>query len=204
MIVIIDYNVGNIGSIKNMITKIGFECEISNKKEVIESASKLILSGVGAFDNGITNLKNLDLLDLLNKKVLVDKTPILGICLGMQLMAERSEEGIEKGLGWIPQKVKRLNMADCKETTIPILGWNYINIIKGNSILSKDKQRYYFVHSFYFPIDTTGLIASANVGFDYCAAFQKENIYGVQFHPEKSHIFGKEVLSNFCKLNITC
>ena len=112
MIVIIDYNVGNIGSIKNMITKIGFECEISNKKEVIESASKLILSGVGAFDNGITNLKNLDLLDLLNKKVLVDKTPILGICLGMQLMTKHSEEGNISGLDWIDAEVKNFNFSD--------------------------------------------------------------------------------------------
>jgi glutamine amidotransferase len=187
-----------------MITKIGFECEISNKKEKIESASKLVLPGVGAFDNGIKNLKELDLIDILNNKAFRDRTPILGICLGMQLMSEGSEEGTEKGLGWIPQIVKKLNAKDCKETTIPILGWNYINTIKKNEILTMDKQRFYFVHSYYFPKSTPGAIAYANVGFDYCVAFQQKNIYGIQFHPEKSHIFGKNLLHNFCNLSTSC
>ena len=199
MIVIVDYNVGNVGSIYNMITKIGYESIISNDKNIIASASKLILPGVGSFDNGIQNLQNLDLFDVLNKKVLIDKIPILGICLGMQLMAESSDEGEKKGLGWISQNVEKIKPNECKLTTIPILGWNYINVTRENKLISSAKQRYYFVHSYYFTKHTPDSIANANVGFDYCAAFQKDNIFGVQFHPEKSHVFGKNLLDNFCK-----
>ena len=198
MIVIIDYKVGNIGSIKNMITKIGYECKISNQKKDIEHASKLILPGVGSYDNGVENLKKLSLFDLINKKVIIDKTPILGICLGMQLMAKKSEEGFKKGFGWIDTTVIKVNEEEYKENSVPILGWNYIKTIKKNLILGDEKQRYYFVHSYYFPLDTPGAISCANVGFEYCAAFQKENIFGVQFHPEKSHNFGKKVFKKFC------
>lgn len=199
MIVIIDYNIGNVGSIKNMITKLGFECKISKHKKEIENATKLILSGVGSFDNGIANLKKLNLYNLINKKVTVDKIPILGICLGMQLMAEESQEGKEKGFGWIKSRVLKINDEDCKETTIPILGWNYIKTTIKNPLINEDRQRFYFVHSFYFPHDTTNSIALANVGFDYCVAIQKDNIFGVQFHPEKSHNYGKKVLQKFCE-----
>lgn len=200
MIVIVDYNIGNVGSIKNMLTKIGYECVISNEIEIIESASKLILAGVGSFDNGMSNLKRLGLTDVLNRKVIENKTPILGICLGMQLMAESSEEGNMMGLGWIPTKVKKIETGTNSEITIPVIGWNYVKIVKTTPLIIEDKQRFYFVHSYYFPENTVGTFAYANIGFDFCAAFQHNNIYGVQFHPEKSHNFGKKLLLNFCKL----
>ena len=200
MIIIVDYNIGNVGAIQNMINKIGYECEISSDIDKIKKARKIILSGVGSFDNGILNLRKLNLIDILNKKVLIEKTPVLGICLGMQLMASKSEEGIEKGLNWISQDVKKINPDFSSEITIPILGWNYVKLIKKSPIIYEINPRYYFVHSYYFPKNTPGTFASANIGFDYCVGFQKENIFGVQFHPEKSHIFGKKLLKNFCKI----
>jgi len=200
MIVIVDYNIGNVGSIKNMITKMGFACEITRDINAIKNASKLILPGVGSFNNGINNLNKYNLIDILNQKALIDKTLILGICLGMQLMAESSEEGSAKGLGWIPISVKKIAADVTKEITIPVIGWNYVQIVKNNKLLCEMNQRFYFVHSYYFPIETTGVIATANIGFDFCAAFQVNNILGVQFHPEKSHKFGKSLLNNFCNL----
>lgn len=200
MIVIVDYNIGNVGSIKNMITKMGFACEISRDIDIIKNASKLILSGVGSFDNGMYNLHNYKLIDILSQKVLYNKTPILGICLGMQLMAESSEEGRSKGLGWIQMRVKKIDADENQVTTIPVIGWNYVQIVNNNKLLREINQRFYFVHSYYFPIDTIGVIATANIGFEFCAAFQVNNIFGVQFHPEKSHKFGKTLLTNFCNL----
>lgn len=200
MIVIIDYDTGNIGSIKNMITKLGHPCNISRDIDTIRSATKLILPGVGSFDNGMKNLKKFNLIEILNQKVIKDNTPILGICLGMQLMAQGSDEGSEKGLDWISQHVQKVDKEKSRNTTIPILGWNYIQVHKNNPLLQMNKQRYYFVHSYYFPVETPNSIATANVGFDYCVAYKKKNIFGVQFHPEKSHSFGKIVLENFCSL----
>ena len=200
MILIIDYNVGNIGSIKNMLLNIGVECEVSNDIKKIKAAKKLILPGVGSYDNGMRNLKQLKLIKILNQKVIYEKTPILGICLGMQLMGENSEEGNEKGLGWINQKVKKIEENKMKKLTVPVMGWNYLSVNKKNKILENKIQRFYFVHSYYFPKETKESIASANIGFEYCVAFQKDNIYGVQFHPEKSHNFGKFFFKTFCDL----
>ena len=199
MIVIIDYKIGNMLAIKNIIANIGHEALISNNIKDISLASKLILSGVGAYDNGINNLKKLNLFELIEKKVLIDKSPILGICLGMQLMANNSEEGEQTGFGWIDATVKQFEKESCT-TSIPVMGWNYIENIKPNTLIFQEKQRYYFAHSYYFPKETKESIAIANVGIDYCAAFQKENIFGVQFHPEKSHNYGKNLFRKFCEM----
>ncbi len=201
LIVIIDYKTGNTGSIKNMLNKIGFDCVVSDNKDIISKASKLILSGVGSFDNGIKNLKHLDLIELIEKKVVEEKTPILGICLGMQLMAKKSEEGSESGFGWINQNVLKFKKNFSKDIYIPVMGWNYVSLSKAESkLFSNKKQRFYFVHSYYFPIDTPHSVAFIKSNLEYCCAFEKNNIFGVQFHPERSHAFGKELLKRFCNL----
>tara|TARA_Y100000385_G_scaffold289562_1_gene359425 strand:- start:636 stop:1190 length:555 start_codon:yes stop_codon:yes gene_type:complete len=176
------------------------ECVISRDLEVLENATKLILPGVGSFDNGMALLKKFGLIDVLNKKVLKDKTPILGICLGMQLMASSSEEGVLGGLGWIDAKVKKFDFSDHEKITIPVIGWSFVDVLSKEQKILKENQRFYFVHSYYYPKETKESIASVTLGFEYCVAFKKENILGVQFHPEKSHKFGYSLLKKFCEL----
>lgn len=200
MIVIVDYKLGNLGSIKNMLNKIGVESKISSKPEDVITAKKLILPGVGAFDNGIINLRKLNLIEALNLAVTINKTPILGICLGMQLMAQASDEGVLNGLSWIDLNVKKLEKAKTYRGTIPLMGWNYVTISNENKILKNNNSRFYFVHKYYFEQNKYQIISSVANGISYCAAFQKENIFGVQFHPEKSHVFGMQLLKEFSSL----
>lgn len=199
MILIVNYGLGNIGSIQNMLKKVGIKSIISSNAEDIYSAEKIILPGVGAFDNGINNLNKLGLIDALREKVVRDKTPILGICLGMQLFTEKSEEGILPGLGWIKaETIKFLNNeADIK---IPHMGWNTIKIEKENCIFKGmfDNPRFYFVHSYHVKCqDNKDIIATTNHGIDFVSVLEKDNILGIQFHPEKSHKFGMKILKNF-------
>ena len=201
MITIIDYGLGNLVSVKNMLKKLNIPCSITDKTEEIIAAKKLILPGVGAFDNGIKLIKEKGLLDVLNEKVIKEKTPILGICLGMQLLTKKSEEGVEPGLGWIDAETVKFKFHD-NSLKIPHMGWNYIDVKKENSLLkSGQKQRFYFVHSYYVKCNNTeDSIATSNYGTDFTCALHHENIYGAQFHPEKSLKFGMEVLSNFSKI----
>ena len=197
MIIIIDYQMGNVGSIKNMLKYIGKESIISSKIEDIEKADKLILPGVGAFDNGIRNLK--ELIPTLNKKVVEEKTPILGICLGMQLMTKCSEEGKLKGLNWINAETKKFNL-DTNKYRVPHMGWNLLTIKNKSSLFKNisNDSKFYFVHSYYVVCNDKNDIASTtNYGYEFTSSFQKDNIYGTQFHPEKSHKFGMEILKNF-------
>ena len=200
MIAIIDYNCGNLGSIHNMLNKIGIENIITNDSNIIRKATKIILPGVGSFDTGISNLRKLNLIDVLNEEILVKKKPVLGICLGMQLMCTASEEGTENGLSWIPQVIRDFRKNDEFIGTIPVMGWNYVKTTKKNNLLNDDESRFYFVHRFYCEKNEFEIIQSNINNFFYCAAFNRENIYGVQFHPEKSHKFGVKILSNFCNL----
>jgi glutamine amidotransferase len=200
MIAIIDYHCGNLGSIHNMLNKIGIENIITNDSNIIREATKIILPGVGSFDTGISNLKKLNLIDVLNEEILVKKKPVLGICLGMQLMCTASEEGTENGLSWIPQVIRDFRKNDEFIGTIPVMGWNYVETTKKNDILNDDESRFYFVHRFYCEKNEFEIIQSNVNNFIYCAAFNRDNIYGVQFHPEKSHKFGVKILSNFCNL----
>lgn len=197
MIVIVNYNMGNVGSVYNMIKKIGFEALITSNINEIEKAKKIILPGVGAFDNGIINLKKLGLIEILEYKVFKERVPILGICLGMQLMTKKSEEGELQGLSWIDSETKRFVSDTYK---IPHMGWNYVKIIKNSDLFSSEfsEWRFYFVHSYYVECyNKDDILTTTFYIHDFVSSFQRENIIGVQFHPEKSHKFGMMLLKNF-------
>lgn len=198
-IVIVDYGCGNLGSIKNMLKKAGSESVTSSDKNAIENARKLILPGVGAFDTGIKNIREAGLWEILNKKALEDQIPVLGICLGMQLMTKQSEEGKEKGFGWVDAEVVKF-LAGEQQLKIPNMGWNEVKVIKENILFAnaQPELRFYFVHSYYVRCaNSADVIATAEYGTEYCCSFQHNNIYGVQFHPEKSHKYGMQLLKNF-------
>lgn len=200
MITILDYNMGNLGSIFNMFKKIGFESIITNDKEKIRQASKIILPGVGSFNHAMKNLKKTNLIPLLNKKVIEDKTPILGICLGMQILAKDSEEGTIPGLGWIDAHVKKFAPS---ELPIPHMGWNYINIAKDHPLVNNmnKESRFYFVHSYYLSCNNiSDIITETDYGARFTSSIAHKNIYGVQFHPEKSHRHGMQLLKNFAEM----
>ena len=202
MIVIIDYGIGNLASVLNMFKKIGAKdvC-ISSDNSIIEKADKLLLPGVGSFDAGMNNLEKSGLIPILNNKVLIKKTPILGICLGMQLLTQKSEEGIKPGLGWIDGETLKFNFNNNNELKIPHMGWNYVNVKKENPLINiNEKNRFYFVHSYYVKCKEEQSIATTQYGFDFTCMVKKENIFGAQFHPEKSLRFGMKFLENFVKL----
>ncbi len=202
MIVIVNYGLGNLGSIKNMFKKIGVESIISSEPSQIINASKLVLPGVGNFGKGMYELEKSGLKDLLTQKVINNKTPILGICLGMQLMTDDSEESGSKGLGWIPARTLKFNF-DSLALKVPHMGWNTVQVSNDNPLIenSEEEIRYYFVHSYYVKVsDEIHSLAKTNYGITFEAAIQKDNIYGVQFHPEKSHKFGMNLLQNFSKI----
>jgi glutamine amidotransferase len=204
MIVIVDYGCGNLGSIRNMLKKTGFDSVISSDEEIISKASKLILPGVGAFDTGINSLKERGLWDILNKKALIEKIPVLGICLGMQLMTNGSEEGKEKGLNWFDADTLRFQPEmNGEKFKIPNIGWNYIQIKKQHIVFDEmfEDPKFYFVHSYFIRCNRgEDILATAEYGVNYTCGFSKDNLIGVQFHPEKSHKFGMRLLSNFAKL----
>lgn len=197
MIAIIDYGMGNLGSIANMIKKVGYKCIITSDLEEIKTASKLILPGVGSFDNGMKNLADLGMIEVLNQKVLIDKTPILGICLGMQLMTKSSEEGKLSGLGWIDAQTKKF-VSDILK--IPHMGWNLIKHQKNSHLFDEytSEKRFYFVHSYCIEcFNYEDVLTTTPYTHEFVSSFEKENIIGVQFHPEKSHKFGMSLLKNF-------
>jgi glutamine amidotransferase len=201
MIVIIDYGLGNLGSIKNMFKKIGTEAIVSSEASDIEKAEKLILPGVGNFDHGMRNLEGLGLLSILEHKVIQKKTPILGICLGMQLFARKSEEGNSTGLRWIDAETLRFRFEDADgRLKIPHMGWNLVKICQRNPLFEEmyPEPRFYFVHSYHVTCrNEEEVLTRTFYGFEFVSSVRKENIYGVQFHPEKSHKFGMKLLKNF-------
>lgn len=201
MITIIDYGVGNLNSVAGMIRHIGGECTISQKPSEILSAEKLVLPGVGSFDAGINALKSSGLFEALNESVLARKTPILGICLGMQLMLESSEEGSLPGLGWIKGRVVRFKFSDNSDNRlkIPHMGWNSIEpTVSATPPALPVSGRFYFVHSYHAVCAEEASVAGwATHGYRFAAAVGRDNIFGVQFHPEKSHKFGMELFRKF-------
>ena len=203
MLIIIDYGVGNLGSIRNMLKKIGAESVISSDKNEIEKADKLILPGVGAFDYGMSKLHEYGFVDLLNKKVLEQKTPILGICLGVQLFTQKSGEGKMKGLGWFDAETVKFYFESSFSLKIPNMGWNNVSYNPQSRLFKDmhDEARFYFVHSYHLKSNKPKeVIAKTNYGYEFAAGLEHDNIVGVQFHPEKSHKFGIKLLKNFIEL----
>jgi glutamine amidotransferase len=198
MVVIIDYGMGNIGSVKNALEYLGASVSISSKKEDIKSASHLILPGVGAFGDGMKNLEDRGLIEILNEEVRGDKKPFLGVCLGMQLLADEGEEGgLNNGLGWIPGKVRRINTGG--KLRIPHVGWNDVSVISENKMFNGISSNvFYFVHSYFLePAEKDHVVATCEYGETMPVVINKENIWGAQFHPEKSQKSGLQFLKNF-------
>lgn len=200
MITIIDYKTGNLGSIQNILKRIGEDSVVTSDKDEIARATKLILPGVGAFDTGMRNLTSLNLIDILNKKVIEEKIPVLGICLGMQLLSKGSEEGSLPGLGWIDASTVRFKFENSSEYKIPHMGWNFIRQHKTGRLFDNmyPDSRFYFVHSYFFSAnDPEDVLTSTTYEIEFTSAIERGNILGVQFHPEKSHKFGMKLLKNF-------
>jgi glutamine amidotransferase len=201
MIAIVNYGLGNLGSIQNMLKAIGEKCLITSDPEKIKSADKLILPGVGSFDAGMGNLEKTGL-DLLLKKEAGQGKPILGICLGMQLLGRKSEEGGLPGLGLIPFDNVRFNFPKDSKLKIPHMGWDIIKVQKETPISQgfAENERFYFVHSYHAKCDREeNVLFICNYGYSFAAGVVSGNVYGVQFHPEKSHHFGMMLLDNFAK-----
>lgn len=205
MITIIDYGVGNLSSISNMLKRIGEDSIITNDVKQISEATKFILPGVGSFDYGINQLKDAKYFDILEKKIQEDKVPIMGVCLGMQLLCKGSEEGIKPGLGWVNGYVKKfdsekINKAGLK---IPHMGWTDIEIKKDSKLLTDlpENPHYYFVHSYHFCAEEeSDILLESNYGYNFTSGIEKDNIVAVQFHPEKSLKYGMQLYRNFAKL----
>lgn len=204
MIAIINYGLGNLTSIQNMFRRLGIDCVITNDETEIRNASRLLLPGVGHFKKGMSNLVESGLVGLLNELVIEQKKPILGICLGAQLMTKHSEEGDVEGLGWVDAKTVHFDAAKLNNLPIPHMGWTDIKVTRKSDLLDgiPEDPRYYFVHSYHFDFELPEeVIATSKYGYDFACAFNKGNIYGAQFHPEKSHKFGMKVFENFSKIS---
>ena len=196
---VLDYGSGNVASVYNLINRLGYDIKVSNKVEDIKKSSHLILPGVGAFGASIEKIKNNISIELLSDEVKVKKKPFLGICVGMQVLAEKGLEfGSHEGLGWIEGTVEKINAK-----VLPHVGWNNIEMKKNSPIFSniKNTSDFYFVNSYAFKVkDNNFIIAETTYENTFCSAVQKENIFGVQFHPEKSQKVGQDIIDNFLKV----
>ena len=200
MIAIIDYDIGNLAAVANMLHRVGAQSQITDDPDIIAVADKIVLPGNGAFDACMRNLRATGLVELLERRVLVDKIPLLGICVGAQMLATQSEEGELAGLGWLDMRVRRFE--NRPGLPVPHMGWNQVAAVQKNHPLTRDLEdaRFYFVHSYYLaPQDPDDILLTANYGIDFAAGVSRGNIAGVQFHPEKSHRFGKALLHAFAE-----
>jgi len=204
MIAVIDYGMGNLHSICKSLEYLGAEVVLTENSDVLKRAKKIVLPGVGAFSDGIRQLRNTGMDKALYKQVIVEKKPFLGICLGMQLITKKSYEfGEYVGLGFIDAEVKRFNVDEKNDLPVPHVGWNNIELKKNIPLFSgiKNNSDFYFVHSYYVVCnDDSDIVATCEYGTNFVAALSRENIFAIQFHPEKSQIFGLNILQNFVEM----
>lgn len=201
MIAIIDYDIGNLAAVSNMLRRIGFDSVITADADVIESADKIILPGNGHFDTCMRNIRASGLVPVIERRVLDEGTPLLGICVGAQMLGKGSEEGSEQGLGWLDMTAVRFPRQE--GLRVPHMGWNQVAVAAADNPLVAGLNadtRFYFVHSYYLkPVVSGDVLLSAEYGVKFAAGVARGNIAGVQFHPEKSHRFGKQLLLNFAQ-----
>lgn len=202
MIAIVDYGVGNIGALLNMFEYLGVDAQASGDGQMLMRAEKILLPGVGAFDKAMSRLRTQNLVEPLNDAVLRRRVPVLGVCLGMQLLCRRSEEGAEAGLGWIEADVRRMTVPAGSGLKVPHIGWTDVRPTRDSPLFepSSEAERFYFDHSFYVSCDDDkNVTAVIDYGAELCCALGAGNISGVQFHPEKSHRYGMRLLKAFAK-----
>lgn len=202
-LVIVDYGMGNLNSVKKVMDRLKVECVISSDPIAVRDSQKIILPGVGHFAKAMDNLAKMTLIDSLHEAVLEKKKPLLGICLGMQLLAKSSEEGDAEGLGWLDAEVVRFDVSDKLKFKIPHMGWNRISFNKESRLLKNipDMSQFYFVHSYHIKLgNRADSLCETDFDYVFSSAVEKDNIFGVQFHPEKSHDAGAQMLKNFVEL----
>ena len=200
---IVDYGMGNLHSVKKKLDRLKTTSSITSNPRDIIKADKIILVGVGHFAKAMKNIQELDLLDALSEVAIIKKKPVLGICLGMQLMAKDSEEGNTEGLGWLDANVRKMQVDDTLKFKIPHTGWNKITQSKKSHLMKgiPELSEFYFVHSYYLRSnETSNILNETEYCFKFTSAIEKDNIFGVQYHPEKSHDVGEVLLKNFISL----
>jgi glutamine amidotransferase len=202
MVSVIDYGVGNLGSILNMFKRLDVAAILARSPEDVMGAQKILLPGVGAFDAGMEMLERSGMIPALQQKVLEEGVPTLGICLGMQLMTKSSEEGQKAGLGWFDAQTVKFRL-DTREYKIPHMGWNEVNDAQGSPLFQEmgPEPRFYFVHSYHLEgVKSEEVMFTCTYGYEFVCGVRRGNLFGAQFHPEKSHRFGMRLLSNFSAL----
>lgn len=209
MIAVVDYDTGNVGSVLNMLKKVGAQAVVTRDPALLRDADKLVLPGVGAFDEAMGNLRRFGLYDLLNELVLERRSPILGVCLGAQLMTKASEEGDQAGFGWLNARLVRFRAPEgAPPMRVPHMGWNTVTAeAEGGGIFRGVEQpmRFYFVHAYHMVPDEPGIeLASTHYGYRFTSALAQRNILSMQFHPEKSHKYGLQVYRNFVEHFQSC
>ncbi len=195
---------GNLRSVQKAFEKVGCSAIISNDHDVIKSASKIVLPGVGAYKDGMKHLNELGLISVLNEEIIRNKKPFLGVCLGMQLISNKSyENGETDGLGWVDAEVIKFDFENSKQKyKVPHVGWNTVSYKNANILFNniENSSDFYFVHSYHFIANEDIVTSTTNYGFDFASSVNKDNIFAFQFHPEKSQVVGLKILENFLNL----